>query len=153
MIIILSGGGILMCTHFSGPFRSIYHVMPPLEKQRRTRRYIKIWFIFFSSTATIVCSRNTARKRSHISFFYSSDTFCEVVRRPGNSHEELTGLFFHRLRDQLNSSFVWATPSVQNYRPYILFKFHVKVWTSSSPHVFFCFSLVFRTNLLPFFSR
>ena len=47
---------------------------------------------FYSSTATIVCSRNTFRETSHISFFSGGDPFCEVVRRPENTHGELTGL-------------------------------------------------------------
>ena len=39
-----------------------------------------------------MCSRNTVRYSSHTSFFCGGDTFCEVVRRQENTHEELTGL-------------------------------------------------------------
>ena len=44
------------------------------------------------STATIVCSRNTVRESSHISFFCGGDPFCEVKRQPENTHRVLTGL-------------------------------------------------------------
>ena len=39
-----------------------------------------------------MCGRNTVRESSHISFFCGGDPFWEVVRRPENTHEELTGL-------------------------------------------------------------
>ena len=42
--------------------------------------------------AMIVCCRNTVRENSHISFFCGGDLFCDVVRRPENTHGELTGL-------------------------------------------------------------
>ena len=111
--------------------------------------------------ATIVCSRNTVRESSYISFFCGGDPFCEVVQRLENTQGELTGLLewlaglstslewradlspsperpadlsLH-LRDQQISPFAWETsrslpflwetsrsqPSVQNYRPYIVF--------------------------------
>ena len=59
---------------------------------------------------------------SHVSFFCGGDPFCEVVRRPENTHEELTGLLE---RPAGSLPLVWATsrslPSVQNYRPYTVF--------------------------------
>ena len=41
---------------------------------------------------TIVCSRNTVWQSPHISFFCGGDPFYEVVQRPENTREELTGL-------------------------------------------------------------
>ena len=46
----------------------------------------------YSSSATIVCSRNTVRKISYISFFCGGDPFWEVVHWPENTHEMQTGL-------------------------------------------------------------
>ena len=40
----------------------------------------------------IVCSRNTVRESSLISFFCGEDPFCEVLPRPENTLGELTGL-------------------------------------------------------------
>ena len=74
--------------------------------------------------ATIVCYRDTVRESSHVYFFCGGDPFCEVVRRPENTHEELTGLLecpaslSLRLSDQRISPFDWVIresfPSVQN---------------------------------------
>ena len=127
----------------------------------------------------IVCSRNTVRDSSHISFFCGGDPFCEVVRRPVNTQRELTGLFKWpaglslRLRDQRISPFAWATcgsllfawvtsgslalawatsrslPSVQNYRPYIVFPVPHWYMNILIVHVFFCFWLVIETYILP----
>ena len=112
-----------------------------------------------------MCNRNTVRGSSHISFFCGGVPFCEVVRRPENTHEELTGL----LKWPTGLSLAWDTsgplplawaisgslPSVQIYRPYIVFfKSHAEVWTSSSyffSRIFFCFWLVFETYIIPFF--
>ena len=47
---------------------------------------------FYSSTATIVCSRNTVSESSHISFFCGGNPFCKVVWQPENTHGKLTGL-------------------------------------------------------------
>ena len=66
---------------------------------------------FYSLMVTIVCNRNKVRECSHISFFCGGDPFCEVVRRPENTHEELTGLLEWpagpslRLRDHRTSPF------------------------------------------------
>ena len=54
----------------------------PLDKQWKTRRYIKIQFIFFSSTPTFVWSRSTVRESSHIfllwqAFFLWSSAMAE----------------------------------------------------------------------------
>ena len=70
---------------------------------------------FYSSIATIVCSRNTVREResSHIFFFCGGDPFCDVVQRPDNTQDELTGLlewpadlspWFQRLLDLCRQS-------------------------------------------------
>ena len=71
----------------------------------------------------IVCSRNTVRESSHISFFSCGDPFCEVVQWPENTHGELTGLLERpadlslRLSDQRISAF---SPKLQTV--YCLFK-------------------------------
>ena len=92
-----------------------------------------------------MCSRNTVRERLHISFFWGRDPFCEVVQRPENTYEELTGLLewlaglsLH-LRDQQTSSLCLSDHWISAFSPklqtlYCLFKCHVEVWTSS-PHV------------------
>ena len=72
--------------------KSYRSYIAPLDKQRMTRRYTKMYFFFFS-TAMIVCSSNTVRHSSHISFFCGGDPYCTVVQRPENTHEELKGLF------------------------------------------------------------
>ena len=67
---------------------------------------------FYSLAATIVCSRNTVKESSHISFFCSGDPFCEVVQRRENTQGGA-------------DRSAWGTrsslPSVQNYRPFIVF--------------------------------
>ena len=113
-----------------------------------------------------MCSKNTVRESSHISFFCGGDPFCEVVRRPENTHEKLTGLlewpacFSLRLSSHWISPFTWETsgslpfvwattgslPSVQNYRSYIVFQVP---WTRLFAHLFFCLWLVIGTNILP----
>ena len=122
-----------------------------------------IIYIFILRRQTIVCSRNTVRENSHISFFCGGDPFCEEVRRLENTHEELTslvewpaGLSF-RLRDQQTSPLCLSNLWISAFSPklqtlYCLFKSHAEVWISSSPHVFFCLWLVIRTYILPFFS-
>ena len=119
----------------------------PLDKQQRTQKCI----IFYSSTVTFVCSRNTVWEISLISFFYGRYHFHEVVRQPENTLEELPGLLewpaglsLH-LRDQQIS----FSPKLQTL--YCLFKSHVDMWTSSVPHVFFCSWLVIGTYILLFF--
>ena len=89
-----------------------------------------------------MCSRNTVRESSHISFFCGEDPFCEVVGRPENIHGELTGLLEwpaglclqSKITDLILSFLVPC-----GYRN-ILFA-----------HVFFCLWLVIGTYLLPFF--
>ena len=66
-----------------------------------------------------------------MSFFCGRDPFCEVVWWSENTHGELTSLLEWPaglslcLRDQRISPFAWVTsgslPSVQIYRPYIVF--------------------------------
>ena len=80
-----------------------------------------------------MCNKSTVRESSHISFFSGGAPFCEVVRRPENTHEELTRLSL-RLSDH------WISPfSPKLLILYRLFKSHTEVWTSSLPHVFFLF--------------
>ena len=128
-------------------------------------KLVDIWkynLYFYSSTAAIVCRRNTVRESSHISFFYGGNPYCEVVRLPEYTHEELTGLLEWptglslRLGDQRVSSFAWAAsrsiPSVPKLQTlYCLFKSHAEVWTSSKPYVFFCLWLIIGIYILPFF--
>ena len=83
--------------------------------------------------------------------FVAGNPLCEVVWRPENTHGELTGLLEWpagvslRLRDQQIYSLAWAAnrtlPSVQNYRPYIVFQV---------PRTF-CLWLVIGTYILPVF--
>ena len=68
-----------------------------LNRWTNNEELVDIWkhnLCFYSSTVTFVWSRNTVRECSHISFFCGGDHFCEVVRRPENTHKgvELTGL-------------------------------------------------------------
>ena len=51
--------------------------------------------------AMIVCCRNAIRGSSHISFFPSRDLFCEVVRRPENTHTHTHTHTHGELRGQL----------------------------------------------------
>ena len=84
---------------------------------------------------TIVCSNNTVRESSHISFFCGRDRYCEVVQRPEKTRDELTGLLErpavspHAWETSRPLPFAWATtgslPSVQIYRPYIVFSVQI----------------------------
>ena len=100
----------------------LLHIVP-LDKQRRTRRCIKKYNLYFyCSTVTFVWSRNTVRKSSRIYFFCGG-------RRTHTG--ELTGLLEWladaplRLRDKwippLRLRDQGSPPSVQNYRHYIDF--------------------------------
>ena len=100
---------------------------------------------------TFVWSRNTLIVILHISFFFGEDLFCEVVRRPENTHE-VADRFAWVTSGSI--PFAWATsgylPSDQNYWPYIVFQVQ---WTLLFAHVFFCLCLVIGTYILPgFFS-
>ena len=99
-------------------------------------------------------SRNTARERSHISFFCGEDSFCEVVR---GTEEKSKGADRFAWVTSGSFSFAWATsrslpfsPKLQNL--YCLFKSHSEIWTSSSPHVFSVFGwLLELTHFRVFF--
>ena len=104
---------------------------------------------------TIVCIRNLVRESLHISFFCGRNPFCEVVRRPENTREELTGLLEWpavlslRLRDQWTSLLHLSDQQISAFSPKLhLFKSHVEVWTSSSSHVFSVYGWL---SELPFF--
>ena len=110
-----------------------------------------------------MCSRNAVRESSHISFFCGGNPFFELMRRPENTHEELTGLFewpvglSPPLERPLDLPLRLSTQRISTYSPnlqtlYCLFKSHVEVWTSSSPHVFFCLWLFIGTYIISFFS-
>ena len=100
--------------------------------------------------------------RTYLSFC-GRDPFCEVVRRPENTHEELTGLFewpasplplLERpgdVRLRLSNQWVSAfSPELQTLC--CLLKFNAGIWTCFFAHVFFCLWLVIRTYILRFFS-
>ena len=83
------------------------------------------------------------------------------MRRPENTHGEVTGLLewpvgvtLH-LRNQWISPYVWATggsqPTVQNYIPYIIFLSLKRKYEYPLCHTYFLFIAGYR-NLLPFFS-
>ena len=98
-----------------------------------------------------MCNRNIVRESSHISFFCCGDPFCEVVQRPENTHEELTGLLecpaslSLGLRDQQTSplrlSDYWISTFSPNYivfsspmrkyeHPFRLKYFSIRGWLS-----------------------
>ena len=89
-----------------------------------------------------MCSRNTVGESSHISFFCGRAPFCEVVRRPENIHEEMTGLLEWPAGLRLQSKITDLILSFQVPCGYtnILFA-----------HVFFCSWLVIGTFILPIF--
>ena len=59
-----------------------------LTNNERLLGIYKYNLYFYSSTATFVWSKNTVRESSHTSFFCGGDPFCEVERRPENTHGE-----------------------------------------------------------------
>ena len=66
-----------------------------LHRWTNNEKHVDIWkynLYFYSSTVTVVCSRNTVRESSHISFFCGGDPFCEVVPRLENTQEGRIGL-------------------------------------------------------------
>ena len=127
----------------------------------------------------IVCSRNTGRESSHISFFDGGDTFLEEVRRPENTYDtfawvthrslrsleqpaglslslEQTADLSLRLRDQQNSPLRLSdqriSPSVQNYRPYIVFSSPMRKYEHPLRLTyFFCLWMIIGTYILSFF--
>ena len=108
-----------------------------------------------------MCKRNTNRESSHMSFFWGGDLFCEVVRRPENTHGELTGLLEWpvglslRLRDQ------WTSPlRLSDYRIFALSPKLQTLYSLSSPKrkyehplclTYFLFMAGYRNLLLFFF--
>ena len=108
-----------------------------------------------------MCSRDTIRESSYIYFFFGGDLYCEVVQRPENTHEELTGLLEWlvglslRLRDQRTFPLRLSDHHISSFSPnlqtlYCLFKSHAEVWTFYLPHVFFCSWLVIGTYIFHF---
>ena len=107
-------------------------------------------YIFYTSSATIVCSRNTVRESSHTSFFcagtllWSSATGKPTVCLSDQWTPPSLGWpagHSHRLRDQPTSPFRLSDNRISAFSPklqilYCLLKFHAEIWTSSSPHVF-----------------
>ena len=87
-----------------------------------------------------MCSSNTVRESSHISFFCGGDPYCEIVQRPENTHGELTGLL------------EWPVGLCLQSKITELILSQAEIWTSSLSHVFFCLWLVIGTYILPVFS-
>ena len=132
----------------------------------KTRRYIKNIIPYFdSSTAMIVCLKGiqSVRVRTYLSSM-AGDPFCELLRQPANNTR---GVDRPCLSNSQVSPFAWETggslpfawatscplPSVQNYRPYIVFSSLMQKYeTSTTPHVFFCLRLVIWTYILRSFS-
>ena len=89
---------------------------------------------------TFVWSRNKVTENSHISFFCGRDPFFEVVGRPENTYGGA-------------DRFAWVIsgflPSVQNYRPYIVFQV---LWTRLFAHVFSVYDWLSELTYFPFFS-
>ena len=106
-----------------------------------------------------MCSRNTVRESSHISFFCGGDTFCEVVRRLENTHDIFTWVT-HRSLPSLER-LVDLSPSLErpadlSFSPnlqtlYYLFKSHTDIWISSSPTYFSVYGLSELTYFRFFF--
>ena len=110
-----------------------------------------------------MCSRNTVRESSHISFFCGGDPFCEVVWLPGEhtlgadrsawvtsgslpSLERPADLPLC-LSDQRISAFSQKLQTL-----YCLFKSHAHKWTSSLPQRIFLFMVwVIGTYITPVF--
>ena len=94
-------------------------------------------------------SRNTVRESSHISFFYGMDLFCEVVRRPENTHGEADRSAWVTSG---SPPFAWAPngflPSVQNYRPYIVSQVPCRNMNILFASRLFCLWLVIGTYIL-----
>ena len=92
-----------------------------------------------------MCSRNTVRESSHISFFCGEDPFCEVVQRQENIH---VGSWQVCLSDQRVSPFCLRDQRISAFSPklqtlYCLFKSHAEIWISSSP-TYFLFMAPYR---------
>ena len=114
-----------------------------------------------------MCSKNTVRESSHISFFCGRDPICWVVRRPVNTHGELTGqlewpvglslrlrdqrIFPLRLSDQRISL---VDLCLQSKITDIIssLKSHAELRTSSSPHVFSVYGWLSELTYFRFFS-
>ena len=103
-----------------------------------------------------MCSRNTVRESSHVSFFCGGDPFCVLERRPENTHDMFSwvtsGCHPSLERPADISPFARATigslPSFQNYRPYIVFSSPMRKYEYPL-HLTLC--MVIGTYIFPFF--
>ena len=100
----------------------------------------------------IVCSRNTVRASSHISFFCGGDAFCEVVQWLENTRGELTGLLewpaglpLHLSNQQISA----FSPKLQIL--YCLFKSYADIWISSLPTYFSVYGWLSELTYFRFF--
>ena len=124
--------GVIVTFMFHIFFISLYHILNCWTNNEELVDIYKYNLYLYSSTATFVWSRNTLRESSFISFFCGVDHFCEVVRRPENTY---------RGANRFAWVTRWSLPSVQNYRPYIVFQV---------PRIF-CLWLVIGTYIQPIF--
>ena len=101
-----------------------------------------------------MCSRNTVKESSHISFFFGRDLFRAVGQRPKNTHGELTSLLewpaglSSPLERPADPHFPWAhnksLPSVQHYRPYIVFSSPTRKYEHPLRLTYFLFMAGYR---------
>ena len=80
-----------------------------------------------------MCGRNTVRESSHISFFCGRRPFCEILRRPENTHQRVSA-FSQKLQTL-----------------YCLFKSHADIWISSSPTYFSVYGWLSKLTYFRFF--
>ena len=109
-----------------------------------------------------MCSRNTVREISHISFFCRGDPYCELARRPENTHEEMTGLLEWPAglclppERSVGLSPWLERPGDLSFSPqlqtlYCLFKSHADIWISSSPTYFSVYCWLSELTYFRFF--
>ena len=101
---------------------------------------------------TFEWSRITVRESSHISFFRGGDPFCELVQRSENTYRGADRFAW------MTSGFLpfsWATsvslPSVQNYRPYIVFSSPMREYEHPLRLMYFLFMAGYRNLHTSFF--
>ena len=103
--------------------------------------HVNIWK--YSSTATFVWSKNTFRKRVHTNLSSVAGTLCVYYCDDRKTH---TGVWQVCLSDQQ------VSPSIQNYRPYIVFQLPRGNMNTPLRRRIFCFRQVIGTYILPIFS-
>ena len=128
---------------------TLCHILP--EQRGWVNMYIFILF-FYTLMATILCSKKTVRKSSHISFFCCGNTFYEVVWRPENTHGELTGQL--EWSAGFSPTLEWPVDfCCQSKITDLILSFQIPCRNLNIlfAHVFFCLWLVIGTYILPVF--